>query len=90
MPLSPVILFVYKRLTHTQRTIEALKKNPLSSQSSLFVFSDGPKNKGEEAAVSEVRNFIKSVDGFAEITIKEQTGNKGLANSIISGRFMNS
>lgn len=85
MPISPIILFVYKRLTHTQRTIEALKKDSLSSQSSLFIFSDGPKNKDEEAAVSDVRNFIKRIEGFAEISIKEQTGNKGLANSIISG-----
>lgn len=85
MPLAPIVLFTYNRLSHTQRTIEALCKNALAIESELFIYSDAPKNKSDIKAVIEVRNYIKTIKGFKKITIIERETNLGLASSIIDG-----
>ncbi len=86
MSLAPIILFVYNRPWHTKQTVEALQKNELASDSELFIYSDGPKDtEGSQAAVVEVRNYLKSVDGFRKITITESPKNLGLAASVIRG-----
>lgn len=85
MNLAPVSLFVYNRLDHTHQTIEALQKNILSDETNLFIFSDAPKNKEQADAVYEVRNYIKTIDGFKSVTIVERNSNFGLARSIIDG-----
>lgn len=83
--LAPICLFTYNRLSETQQTIEALKKNYLASKSELFIFSDGPKNAQANFKVAAVRQYLKTVTGFKTIEIIESISNKGLANSIISG-----
>lgn len=81
---APIVLFVYNRLEHTKRTIEALQKNNNASKHELFVFSDGPK-KGEEENIAQLRNYIKEIDGFRNVNIINSPVNKGLANSVIDG-----
>ncbi len=83
--LAPIVLFVYNRLEHTKKTIEALKNNSLASKSELFIYSDGPKNDDVKEKVKEVREYIKTIKGFKNITIIERKVNFGLAKSIISG-----
>ena len=83
--LSPICLFTYNRLEESKQTVLALQKNYLASQSNLFIFSDGPKNNDSKIKVNKVREFIKSIKGFKNITIHESKTNKGLANSIIDG-----
>jgi len=83
--LSPIILFVYNRPWHTRQTVEALKQNELASESELFVYSDGPKNAQAEPLVKEVREYLKTVDGFKKVTIIEREKNYGLAANIIDG-----
>lgn len=83
--LAPIVLFVYRRLWHTQQTVETLKKNELASESELFIFSDGPRNEEDMEKVQEVRQYIKTIDGFKKITIIERDKNWGLANNIIDG-----
>jgi acetyltransferase-like isoleucine patch superfamily enzyme len=85
MNLAPIVLFVYNRSHHTRETVEALQKNELASESELFIYSDAPKNENAVAKVNEVREYIKSVDGFKKVTIVEREKNWGLANSIIDG-----
>lgn len=85
MTLAPIVLFTYNRPWHTRQTVEALQKNELAEESELFVFSDGPKTERDVEKVKEVRNFIKSIDGFKKITVIEREKNWGLANSIIDG-----
>lgn len=82
--LAPIALFVYNRPEHTRRTLKFLKQNLLADESRLFIFSDGPK-PGDEAAVAEVRDLIKDIDGFKSVELIERDGNLGLANSIIEG-----
>lgn len=83
--LAPIVLFIYNRPWHTKQTIEALKKNELANESELFIYSDASKNKYVEEKVKEVREYIKTIEGFKKITIIEREKNWGLANSIIDG-----
>jgi len=82
---APIVLFVYNRLDHTKRTVEALQKNMYATQSALFIYSDAPKNEDAVTKVQEVREYIKNVDGFTAVTIIERDQNLGLARSIIDG-----
>lgn len=86
--LAPIILFVYNRPWHTRQTVEALQKNELARDSVLYVFADGPKTDASEEAkanITEVRDYIHSIEGFSQIHVEEAVANMGLANSIISG-----
>ena len=85
MILAPVVLFVFNRPQHTQRTIESLKKNLLARESELFVFSDGPRSKKDEADVEAVRAVIDAVGGFKNVTVHKKSVNRGLAGSVIEG-----
>lgn len=85
LDLAPIVLFVYNRPDHTKQTVEALQKNVLAVDSELFIYSDAAKNENAEQKVNEVREYIKSIDGFKKITIIEREKNWGLANSIIDG-----
>jgi hypothetical protein len=82
---APIVLFVYKRPRHTRQIVEALKKNELAGESDLFIYSDGPKNAHDQDKVKEVRNYIRTITGFKEISIIERKENWGLAESIIDG-----
>ena len=85
MELSPIVLFVFNRLRHTRQTLEALRKNSLSSESNLIIFSDGAKTAADETKVRVVRDYIKTIDGFKSLSIIEREKNFGLAESIIAG-----
>ncbi|MEP0861767.1 MAG: sugar transferase [Ignavibacterium sp.] len=86
MNLAPVALFVYARPDETQKTLIALRENFLASQTSLFIFSDGPKNEIHNESVKSVRKIIKKESkGFAKVEIIEREKNFGLAKSIIQG-----
>ena len=85
MNCAPVLLFTYNRLSHTQRCVEALLKNHLSSESELFIYSDAAKDIAQQESVKEVRNFIHTIQGFKAITIIERDKNWGLAKNIIDG-----
>ena len=85
MSVAPIVLFVYNRPWHIKQTIEALQKNELANESELFIYSDAPKNKEAEKKVKEVREYIKTIDGFKKVTIIERKKNWGLANNIIDG-----
>lgn len=85
MMLTPIALFVYNRPVHTRRTLGALLRNDLASESELFIFSDAPKKPEADNAVCEVREYIRKIAGFRSVRIFERDKNWGLANSIIDG-----
>lgn len=85
MKLAPIALFVYNRPVHIRQTVEALQKNELVGESDLFIFSDAPKKPEAAEAVREVREYIKTINGFRSISIIERDRNLGLANSVIDG-----
>lgn len=82
---APIALFVYNRPQHTERTLKFLQQNSLASESRLFIFSDGAKTPADEAKVAEVRDLLKTIDGFKSVKIIIRKENMGLANSIIDG-----
>lgn len=82
---APIVLFVYNRPSHAKAVVEALLKNELASASHLFVYSDGPRKLDDEGAVNQVRNYIRNISGFRNVSIIERETNLGCANSIISG-----
>lgn len=83
--LAPILLFVFNRPRHTQRTLDALKGNTLAAQSTLYIYSDAARNAGDSEAVAEVRRIIDGVTGFKEVHIIKRKENWGLARSIIDG-----
>lgn len=83
--LAPIVLFVYNRPLHTQRTVEALQKNEHAHESDLIIYSDEAKKETDRVHVDAVRTYIRSIAGFKSVTIIEQSENKGLAASIIRG-----
>lgn len=92
MKLAPIVLFVYNRPEHTEKTLEALARNTLAKDSKLFVFSDGPKylaNNDEReklrANIDKTREIVKGCKGFKQLIIEECSSNRGLQRSIIEG-----
>jgi hypothetical protein len=85
MELSPIALFTYNRPHHTRKTIEALQLNKLSSDSDLFIFSDGPKEGLPGTQVREVRNYLKTISQFKSVRIIERKTNLGLSANILDG-----
>lgn len=78
--LAPIGVTVYARLEHLRRAIDALKNNALASQSELYVFSDAPR-PGDESRVAEVRNYIRTIEGFKSVRIVEREKNGRVENS---------
>ncbi len=85
---APLVLFVYNRLSHTQRTINSLINNRAAKDTDLFIFSDAAKDQVNSKSVESVRRYIRSKEietAFKSVNIIEAENNKGLANSIIEG-----
>lgn len=85
---APVVLFTYNRLAHTVSTIESLKKNELSEDTELYIFSDAAKSKLDRDSVDKVRWYlheIKKERFFKDVYINEAVNNRGLQQSIIEG-----
>ena len=85
MNLSPILLFVYNRPAHTRRCIESLSRNLLAVESELFIYADGAKDQTVSDEVEEVRQYIRSIQGFKKVTLIERNENWGLARNIIDG-----
>ncbi|MFT4222190.1 glycosyltransferase family 2 protein [Dysgonomonas sp.] len=86
--LAPILLFVYKRPIHTQKTLEYLANNALAKESILYIYADGPKEGTDLDGlkkIEETRKVIRAEQWCNEIHIIESNTNKGLANSIIEG-----
>jgi len=85
MKFAPIALFTYNRPRHTQQTVEALLTNAEAKGSDLIVFSDGKKDSLSSPKVDDVRQYLKTIEGFKSVRIVEREENLGLAQSIISG-----
>ncbi len=83
--LAPVAIFVYNRLSNTRAVVEALQNNYLATETEVFVFSDGPKTEKNKEEVSQVRNYLKTVQGFKSFTVIEREENYYIERNIIEG-----
>ncbi len=80
-----IVLFVYSRLHHAMRTVDALLKNYGAMEHDLIVYSDGARGVNDETSVEAVRKYFKSVSGFKQVILRCRESNYGLSHSIISG-----
>lgn len=85
MTPAPILLFVYNRPDHVRQSITSLQQNALAAQSPLFIYSDAARDNESRKAVDEVRQYIRTIEGFASVTIFEREENWGLARNIIDG-----
>ncbi len=86
--LAPVVLFVYNRPEHTEKTLMALMNNTLSDASTLYVYHDGAKVDAKYTDLkrfSEVKKVIRKKKWCKNVNIIESKVNMGLADSITSG-----
>jgi len=82
---APILLFVFARPNHTQKTLEHLAKNHLANNSDLIIYSDAARNENEIEAVEKVRSIIDATQGFRSVTVVKREVNYGLARNIIEG-----
>lgn len=83
--IAPTILFVYNRLSHTQQVIAALKANPLSKDTELYIYSDAPKNSAALEKVNALRSYLPSITGFKNVHISLREENLGVDANVIQG-----
>lgn len=74
--LAPVMITTYSRLHHLQRALEALKKNELADETTVYVYLDGPRS-GDEEKVDAVRKYLKTVTGFGAFHVVARQQNLG-------------
>jgi len=82
---APIILFVYNRLEHTKKTVEALQQNFLAAESDLYIYSDAAKNSEAKIAVDELRSYLRTICGFRSVHLELRETNLGVDENIISG-----
>lgn len=88
MIVAPVVLFVYNRPLHTQKTLDSLARAHLSQETLLYVYCDGPKsnaNDQEKHAIELVREIVCSENRLKGTIINISDSNNGLGNSVIRG-----
>ncbi|VAW12775.1 hypothetical protein MNBD_BACTEROID03-188 [hydrothermal vent metagenome] len=83
--LSPIALFTFNRLNVLKQTVISLQNCRLAKESDLHIFSDAAKDKRDYDIVVQVREYLKTVIGFKNITIHYAQTNMGLAKSILNG-----
>ena len=88
MALAPVALFVYNRVDNTRQTLQALSQNTLASETEVYVFSDGGRDKSSWKAVEQVREVIRSTQmaaAFKRLILIERLENFYLERNITEG-----
>lgn len=85
--LAPIVIFAFNRPDSLLLSLKALKTNPESKDSDLFIFVDGYRKSkvGEKDKVRKVQEICKTLDGFKSVSYKFSDENKGLGTSIILG-----
>lgn len=90
--LAPVALFVYNRLDHARRTLEALAANDLAAETEVYVFSDGGKDSASWKTVNELREYLhlfaernREEHLFRAFHVVERAENFYLERNIIEG-----
>ena len=88
MRFAPIVMFVYNRADHFEKTVLALSECTEAKHSELYIFSDSARNSAEESSVAHVRALAHKIENgnlFQKVIISESETNKGLAQSVILG-----
>ena len=82
---APVVLFIYKRPEHTQKTIQSLAANHGAAETELIIFADAGRGQGDHDAVAATRQVAAAASGFKSVELIERAENFGLARNIEAG-----
>lgn len=85
---APVVLFVYNRPEHTKNILDSLALNEEAGDTTLYVYSDGPKDGTTNEGLSKikkVREIVADEFRFKQVKLIIREKNLGLSPSIISG-----
>lgn len=77
--MVPVSIVVYTRFEHFRDCVESLKSNSFAQNTTLYVFSDGPKF-GDEEKVHKIRSYAEKITGFKDIKLYFQNINNHISN----------
>ena len=77
MNKTPIVFFAYKRPEHTRRSLESLAHCEGATESELFIYCDGPREKKDEEAVNEVRSIVNSRKWCGTVHVIEGDKNMG-------------
>jgi hypothetical protein len=80
---APVHISVYDRPRHFIKCIESLSKNIEAHDTTLYISSDGPKDKASADNIRIIRDYINNVQSFKKINLfapKENTNGEVLTN----------
>jgi len=76
MKYAPIALFVYNRPEHLRKSLSSLNKNLEVKFSSVYIFSDGPKNNDRDIQkVKKVREIVKNLNFFKKKKIIKRKKN---------------
>jgi hypothetical protein len=78
-------VFAWNRPDHFRRVIDSLLTNPMSAQSDLYIFVDGPRKNNDAQFIGEVIRIANSIRGFKSVHVSKSPINMGLSRSITSG-----
>jgi hypothetical protein len=81
---APVILFVYARPEHTERTLDGLAANRLAAETDVHIFADAPR-PGDEGRAAQVAKVIARPWPFRSVRVEHRERNLGLADNIVAG-----
>lgn len=74
---APVLISVLDRDEHFKNCVISLAKNPLAKNTHLFIALDAPFTEKHKAGHSKVLTFIKTIEGFKEVTLFKREKNLG-------------
>lgn len=77
MKYVPVTIPTLNRRTHLERLIESLKKNPEAEYTDLYISVDFPPEERYREGYEEVKQYVKTIDGFSQIHLYYQDHNLG-------------
>lgn len=74
---APVLIGTYTRLDHLKKTVDALAKNTLASETDLYIASDFAASEKDQSSVDNIRSYIKSISGFKSLNLILRPSNYG-------------
>jgi hypothetical protein len=86
MEYAPVVVFVYDRIEHFSKCIEAIKANKEASETILYVVSDAAGCVEHEEKIEKVREYSRSITGFKEVRFVFREENFGAFLSLQNGK----
>lgn len=77
MKYAAIIIPTLNRKKHLERCVESLKRNALAKFTDIYISVDYPPNEKYEQGYEEVKEYVKSISGFANVYIFYQEYNLG-------------